>query len=612
MSNEIVFVGAGPIGLWTAVQIKLQRPEVTIVFKEKKQVYSRTHTLFLEPASFNGCFKDETGVIQGIISQLQDIPHIRTNELEKKLRDLAISLRIPIEICDVQNVARDILSDNPDAAMIIGSDGVRSKLRTEIFGEDNAEKEPLAYAVQIKYFVKGDARRENKLLETYPLQKHSTFLSTTNVGRPQEGKTPVTIQFIVDKDTYENVRDKTTYAKPIRVLTDSINDLLPPELLKDVKTHLGFRISKGEDIIIDSINLTATELPQHRCKKVTKFENGRYYGLIGDAALGLSFFKGMNSGLQLATLFSKTIIANWDKIVDKDVTVFQDYEEQYKKFASEAFSSGHKTRKGLKVLSSAIHSGASSPFQVLYFNDNDIADFQRSFDVLHHACQFYIGGNFAENDGVFEASTHSVDAWLKGALEPELETLTRKLIGHAERQVLNAKLSSSLRDLATLDVKKLTLYDKANLNLAFSKTCTLLDDPTEENHQACVNFAAKLKTTRSSFSLILGSLLELIAGCAAMALGIFSIVSTAGAAIPVFVPLLVSGTLLSVHGIFRLHKNTVESSPVYKALDRVIKDGPALSDGSSLKNIVERDPRGGFDDSDPECKSDGHHEPAFG
>ena len=49
MSNEIVFVGAGPIGLWTAVQIKLQRPDVTIIFKEKKEVYSRLHTLFLDP-----------------------------------------------------------------------------------------------------------------------------------------------------------------------------------------------------------------------------------------------------------------------------------------------------------------------------------------------------------------------------------------------------------------------------------------------------------------------------------------------------------------------------------------------------------------------------------
>jgi len=28
MTKEIIFIGAGPIGLWTAIQIKLKNPEI--------------------------------------------------------------------------------------------------------------------------------------------------------------------------------------------------------------------------------------------------------------------------------------------------------------------------------------------------------------------------------------------------------------------------------------------------------------------------------------------------------------------------------------------------------------------------------------------------------
>jgi 2-polyprenyl-6-methoxyphenol hydroxylase-like FAD-dependent oxidoreductase len=36
MSNKIIIVGADPIGLWTAIQLKLQRSDLEIIIHEKR------------------------------------------------------------------------------------------------------------------------------------------------------------------------------------------------------------------------------------------------------------------------------------------------------------------------------------------------------------------------------------------------------------------------------------------------------------------------------------------------------------------------------------------------------------------------------------------------
>ncbi len=42
---DVVFVGGGPIGCWTALQIKKRNPEASIVIYERKPVYERDHIL---------------------------------------------------------------------------------------------------------------------------------------------------------------------------------------------------------------------------------------------------------------------------------------------------------------------------------------------------------------------------------------------------------------------------------------------------------------------------------------------------------------------------------------------------------------------------------------
>lgn len=595
MPNEVVFVGAGPIGLWTAIQIKLQRPETDIVFKEKKEEYTRSHTLLLKPTSFVGCLEDDTGVIRSIIQQLEENPHIRTNDLEQRLKALAIGLGIRIDTHAVESIERDVLVDHPEAAMVIGSDGVRSKVHAEIFGDEvntdgaNTQRVALAYAAQIKYSVNGAVAQDSALFQTYPLLKHSNHLASVNVGKLKDGKTPITIQFVIDKDTYDQI-SHATYARPIRLLADSVEEQVPPALLKDVKTYIGYRLKNGEDIIVSDINLTASELPQQRRRKVTTLESGRYYGVIGDAALALSYFKGMNRGLQLATKFSQAIVTNWDRIVARDVTAFDDYEQQYDQFATAAFRDGLDTNRSIRKITSAIQTSAVLPFQVIYFDNNTIADFHRCFDIYNQACQFYIRGQISEADAEGREteivprvpSAQNIREWVEGQWTAGFTHLRDSLLVRVEEQVDNPRLHKALMDLVALSTTATDFYEKVNVGLAFSKIKTLLEEPTPQNYQACVKFAERLKSVGSNFSLTMSSLLELIVGIVAITFGIVAMVSTGGAAAPYSVPLVSAGALLAGHGLYKLQKNLQGQSPIYKAVEAVINERGRLEDGPLL------------------------------
>src|SRR4051794_27571662 len=56
---DVVFVGAGPVGLWTAIQLKILQPKLNILMLEKYEKYQRNHVLRVSPASFKHSVKDE-------------------------------------------------------------------------------------------------------------------------------------------------------------------------------------------------------------------------------------------------------------------------------------------------------------------------------------------------------------------------------------------------------------------------------------------------------------------------------------------------------------------------------------------------------------------------
>jgi len=569
MANEIIIVGAGPIGLWTAVQIKLQNPDIKIVFKEKYTAYKRLHTLKLEHSALAGCKEDDDGVIRGLLKQLKQNPHIRTDVLEDDLLRLARKLGIEINYEKVENVER-IWDEFPEAAMVIGADGVNSQVREQIFGANNVHKTPLAYSAQIKYFVNEDTGFSGNSWVTYPLLKQSNFLSFVSVGKKQNGKTPVTIQHIIDKPTYEAIKGHN-FNNPVRLFVDNLDEMLPEALRQDIKTHVGIRLANNEDIFVESVNLTATELPQQRCDKVVLFQNDRCHALIGDAALGLSFFKGMNSGLQLATQFSKEIIKHWEQIIARDETALKDHEQYYDKFAEQALNSGHHTQRSLQFLEGCTKFFDRHPLQLNYYSNAQIATYHRQFDQVHRLSQFYlVAYPQAANEKQEYRSLVFLKNWLEHQMNTGLPLLRIKVLKTAEEHPFDSKLHASLLKLAQINTTKMSLFKQADLAIAMSKVCDLLDEPTDVKHQKFVEFVLSIKTPKPGFYHMLSAILEIIAGVVAVALGIVTLGITGGASAPV----IALGALAAGHGIFQLTKNLQgdnELSQVTENISNLVK-----------------------------------------
>ncbi len=225
--TKICIIGAGPVGLWTAIQIKSQQQSVKITIIEKYQEYKRKHPLKLELNALNSIaipldarYKNAIETMQtNIISKGNKkwniasgkYINIRTNDLEKELKDTAIQLGI-----EIKNQAFKSIDELPqDVDYIIGADGAHSKVRKIVCDneENNTDRKTLQYVVEVKYEAtsteEGQDKIELKSLKTkYPTQKLMHFFTDDYVGKPnRDNKYPVSVRFIIDKETYDALGD---------------------------------------------------------------------------------------------------------------------------------------------------------------------------------------------------------------------------------------------------------------------------------------------------------------------------------------------------------------------------------------------------------------------
>src|SRR6478672_8952045 len=97
---DIIFIGAGPVGLFTAIQTKLYDPNLDVVMFEKHAEYQRKHVLLIDKTSYVGSHQDQR--FQEILAEL--IGPVRTNKLEEQLLSFAHSIGITIEYNNITSV----------------------------------------------------------------------------------------------------------------------------------------------------------------------------------------------------------------------------------------------------------------------------------------------------------------------------------------------------------------------------------------------------------------------------------------------------------------------------------------------------------------------------
>ncbi|ARB92111.1 hypothetical protein [Legionella longbeachae] len=238
--TDVIFIGAGPIGLLGAIQLKLQFPEKEILMFEKYEVPIRNHAMYVEQSSFSGM--DRSNGFGEVLERIHS--KVTISDLEKKLREYATSIGIKIQYQEVKDF-NELQEQYPQTDYFVGSGGLKGIIHPQVFNGENQINEPLRYAAEVKYKVSGTTRTLNKVTELPGVLAHTKHLVSEYVGYLKEGQTPISLRIFIDESTYQAMKG-ATFKTPY-TLTDK--DKIPPDLYQTLTTYLKGRKHLAQEII---------------------------------------------------------------------------------------------------------------------------------------------------------------------------------------------------------------------------------------------------------------------------------------------------------------------------------------------------------------------------
>lgn len=317
LTADIVFVGAGPVGLWTAILTKLANRSLHIHMLEKRPKYERTQDLFIDDDVFATNLKDPD--LLDVVKRLTRFGgSIPIQALEAELLGLAIKKGIVVEYSEVIS-SRNLGHDFPNAKHFIGSDGSRSRFREVIFENHYRFDQDLTYQVHVTYRVTGIANAvfqagtpfKNRFDSWKAVRSMQHLLLEERITKSDPQK--IRLLFEIEKTVFNAIKD-AKHLTPFH-LDDA---RIPKNLLDDLKFWFGFKVTKyNERIESDSVEITAVPLRAYASRQFTKLEDFPSsprrtvrYSLIGDAAAGFPYRLGIGFGLKAGTKFSHALLAH--------------------------------------------------------------------------------------------------------------------------------------------------------------------------------------------------------------------------------------------------------------------------------------------------------------
>lgn len=377
--TDIIFIGAGPIGLLAAIQLKLQCPEKEILMFEKYEIPVRNHAMYVEPSSFAGMDRSkEFGTI------LDGIPtKVIISDLEKTLRTYAVSIGINIEFEDIRDLS-ELKSRYPHTDYFVGSGGLRGIIHPQVFNNENQINEPLRYAVEIKYKAIGAARALNKFSELPGVLARCNHLVSEYVGRLKDELTPISLRIFINELEYQSMRE-ATFKSPF-TLED--RGRIPDDLYKSITRYLqGRELIAGERIDENSLKISTITLSIYASRQFCKREDGKTIFQLGEEGFACPFYRSFNDNASCVPFFTKAMKALFEnKAVESNKfssstapnsssffasssssssTIVQDpleyYQTKVQRLVNREIRVIHTLNFGIKMLESTAASSRSTP-----------------------------------------------------------------------------------------------------------------------------------------------------------------------------------------------------------------------------------------------------------
>jgi hypothetical protein len=299
MKNFII-VGAGPVGLWTAIQIKKRMPESNIILYERYTEYKRNHILKIQNSSlFFGAssnnnefdvsfFKNVFKIKQ---SKIKNTPlkknFISTSSIEAGLKSWALSLNCQIIYDTVESLDDLIKNKNKDTIFILAN-GANSSLRDELLGS-NVEQDDLQYIIEMKTSSKLNIKKTSSKI----LNKLNN-MSFEYIGHKKDDVIPFNLRLFISKSDYLSI--------PEASFKDPLKDpsLLPENIRDDLSNY-----AKSKGLIISDLfingQISKLQLSVYSALKFSEDYKGFKFFFVGDTAMGVPYFRALNSGFVLGS-----------------------------------------------------------------------------------------------------------------------------------------------------------------------------------------------------------------------------------------------------------------------------------------------------------------------
>lgn len=380
--SHVVFIGGGPVGLYSAIQVKLYCPEIKIRVYEKYEEYQRKHVLIIDENSYSEAHPNPE--FRALVANL--VGKVPTSTIEGELLAFAKKLGIEVVYKKVES-CEEVASENPQAVIMVGSDGSHSLVRKQMFGDTKLIEDDLQYIAELKYRVKGSSSALSPWSEYLPALTLAKHFVSEFVSKEIDGESAISIRFFIDQATFEEIQDRgITFKNPLN-LTEAEKITTPniSALIRDMKKWLIARKDLRDEVMCEhSEKITAINLPVYRSEFFAKETQGKTWFLVGDAAMGVPYFRALNAGFlcanQLAIALDKhfhpqplepkmdSSMSSFRKIscfLSEEETIVDQYNRKISNIANSEITNARWKNMGVKVGQSSAYSVQHTPVSSL-------------------------------------------------------------------------------------------------------------------------------------------------------------------------------------------------------------------------------------------------------